>query len=339
MNLVTVEFVGIVVQSILYGTNLILSSVAAYCMYYIRGRDVTPNKVVMGISAAMFLIITMFYVLSIVRAVDAFLIHGWTGGADAIIPVFLELNGLQVARMTIYSAASLLMDALLTYRLYIIYLSNIHIATPPIVALIGFTASSIGQAILGIRQANWGKGSATEIGKWVTVNMGLSVFICVYSTSLIIYRILRDGSAFKHFGTKNKLGPVIYIVAESALAYSVLIITMLVFFVKNIVTVIFLLTHLLPPLIGLNYFAVLIRIGLGIADVSQLGVTPPTLRRSSTFRTPVIRDKSERSIQFITVNQAEEQDGFELGDLANGFPTASRSQKSTNETMLSGSTK
>lgn len=265
MNLDTAQLIGALCQSLLYWIYVFLSAIAVYCLYNIRGERIAPNKVVMYISATLFFTITLFYFISMYTIVHVFVTH--QGSSADRSAVLQQIGGLEILRLTAYSSVMMQMDTLMAYRLYIIYQRNIYIVLPSILSVATLVAVWVVQAVLYTKAGSWGPETVARYGSWGLACMSLSVASCAYSTTMIMFRIIREGQAFRQFGTKNILGPVLAIIVESALVYSTLISLMLVFFIKSnaLLQMVF---HFVPPSIGLNYSIIMIRVGCGISSTT-----------------------------------------------------------------------
>lgn len=301
MDLDTAELTGIVIQSALYSIYLLVTAASIYCMYYVRGRKIAPNKIVMYVSVGLLLIITTFYVLSVYRVVKVLATYE---GSSRRVLGFLEFNSPEIIRMSSYALVIISMDCLLAYRLYIIYLNNVWIIILPTLSILGFLGITISEFVLSAQSYTI---NGPEILKWPITGLALSVFTCTYSTSLIIFRIFQHGRALRYFGTKSMLTPVLYIIIESALVSSALNITVLILLVTGNYTTYFLFVHLFPSSIGLNYSAVLMQIGLGVADIPQLRATLPTISQNLSFQTPTAADRVRHSID-LTITRILDKD-------------------------------
>jgi hypothetical protein len=98
----------------------------------------------------------------------------------------------------------------------------------PILAVVTYFAGTITQIYLA-HDATFSEVTAgTTIGKLVTANYTLSLVVCVYTTALISFRILKNSHALRSVGIEHVLGPVLHIVVESAAVYSALTLFVLV---------------------------------------------------------------------------------------------------------------
>jgi hypothetical protein len=276
VTVVTEELIGALLHSIFYGMYLIASVVSAYCIYYIRAKKIAPNKVVVAASAALFVLVTLFYVANMFFLVDMFSTHSKNpeDRADA----FKRYSPVRSMIGLVSVCVMVLMDALLAYRLYIIYLKDVRIVIIPGLSALCLVCVSVAQAVISA-QDHQGvpKVPSSSSGRLPTVATVLSLVSCAYSTLLIAFRIIKHGRAFRQFGMRtNILCPALSIIIESGLVYTSLLSIMLALYLaRSSATHLFF--QLVPPLIGLNNSVVLIRIGLGITDITQSNIVPPTI--------------------------------------------------------------
>jgi hypothetical protein len=198
------ELAGILVHSGLYGVYLMLSIVSIYCLHRVRGKSISPNKVVVATSGVLFVTITTFYVVSVITVVVALVDYQ---GSILSTLSSTATRSVVLVRNATYCLTIILMDALLTYRLYVIYMGNAWIVVFPLFAIFCAVASTCMQVILLAR--------GDFSGGWIIANSVSSTAVSSYSTSLIVIRILREGRAFHHFGTKNIFLPVLYLTIET----------------------------------------------------------------------------------------------------------------------------
>lgn len=266
------SFFGICAQSLLYGAYLILTIISTYSMYHTRGRNIRPNRVVMSISASLFIAITLYYGLSIATLLIQFSTHE-TGPSSKKSQ---QINTITLILVGLLFFVNFSMDCLLTYRLYTICYQNSRIVILPILMILIHFGSSVVLIALCAQAESWGQviNIHSKLGTWCAITFSISVFVCLYCTSFIICRIVQDGRAFRHFGTKNLLGPVLYIIVESAFAYCIAVLTLLASYVSNNLGAFFIFACINPPFIGINYSLVLTYVGLGLTEISPSYPTP-----------------------------------------------------------------
>lgn len=170
-NFNTMGIVGVIVQMLLYGMYVASSVISTYCMYHARGKSVTPNRVVMGISTALFAAITLFCALSISHVVTVVAVVGKNPSGS--IKVFQNDRLVTVARFGAFFLANFCIDCLLVYRLYMIYLQRWRVIILPILTMLVYIGSSTSQVVLLTRVATLGPhtDSNTKIGVWAAVSV------------------------------------------------------------------------------------------------------------------------------------------------------------------------
>lgn len=235
---------------------------------------------VIGISSTLLIMITTFYITSMFIVVNAFTTHEELSVVERTY-LFRRYDAVQIIRLSAYSSIFFLMDSLLTYQLYIIFLCDIRVIIFPVLCILTLFSMWIERTVLYIRVGVRGPVAKTHFGTKDIFRVVLPVILCVYSTLLIVFRIARNGRVFRRSKSNNIFGPVVLIAIESAFVYTILLSIMLVLYLKESV-VINLFLHLIPPIIGLNYSVILTRVALrDVIGASQADAALPTVTVTS----------------------------------------------------------
>jgi hypothetical protein len=105
------HLLGAIFATGVYSLYLLAFPVSIYYLFNMRGRQVRPNKVILGVSLLLFVGITAYWVIGVTRTYSAFITHGGTPtGPEAF---FIALPTTQLARLYVYSIVIGLMDSAL----------------------------------------------------------------------------------------------------------------------------------------------------------------------------------------------------------------------------------
>lgn len=187
LSLQAAELAGTLLESLLVGGYLVLLSGALYLMFTSRRGAV--NRIVLSVSLLLFIAISLHWGISLSRAHDAFVTH-----APQSNGTLLYLTNTQswkmMASLITYGQCGFLMDILLTWRLYIIWSKKIHIVfLPALCVMTGEVCSAVQLHLISTSSIVAATHKSTS-GKWAIASYSLSFFVNIYSTTLIIYRII-----------------------------------------------------------------------------------------------------------------------------------------------------
>ncbi|KAJ6453954.1 hypothetical protein C8R45DRAFT_1222996 [Mycena sanguinolenta] len=196
ITILSANLVTLVLESFLYGF-LVLLFIST--VYFLSTRKTLARQsasyhltsvVFLGL-VTLFLVVTTHWSIVIYQAFFAW-IH--LGNAASEHAFYADLSHpAEVAKVILFCIAVFLGDALVTYRLWIIWERKMNAVIFPIVALIVLAVSSAG---LIIEVATWesnllGAGFANESRPWEVVGCLFSLLANLYSTGLISFRIFR----------------------------------------------------------------------------------------------------------------------------------------------------
>jgi len=141
--------------------------------------------------AALFVVVTAHWSIVVYQAFFAFIHLGNAVGENAFYADLAQPA--EVTKISFFFIAVFLGDALVTYRLWIIWEQKTKVIIFPIVALIVLAASG---AVLLTKLATWepnlrGAGFYRESVPWETAGSVLSLLANLYSTGFIAFRMWR----------------------------------------------------------------------------------------------------------------------------------------------------
>ncbi|KAF7355986.1 hypothetical protein MVEN_00928000 [Mycena venus] len=186
----------LVLESFLYGLLLLLFISTIYFLAMRRtlagttqtAKHHLTSLVFLGVTA-LFLLVTVHWSIVIYQAFFAFIHLGSFVAEDAFYADLAQKT--EVAKAVLFFLAVLLGDALVTYRLWVIWGGNRKIVILPIFALIGLAVAETG---IAVELTKWeprlrGASFDDESRPWEATGFVLSLVANLYSTVCIILRI------------------------------------------------------------------------------------------------------------------------------------------------------
>ncbi|KAJ7629220.1 hypothetical protein DFH06DRAFT_1480531 [Mycena polygramma] len=261
------NLVTLVLESFLYGTLLLLFISTVYFLAARRtlaGTKYTvkhhlTSTVFLGI-AVLFIVVTIHWGLVIYQAFFAF-IH--LGSAVEEVGFYADLaQQSEIAKLAALMVAVLLGDALVTYRLWIIWGENWHVAAFPILCQLGLAGASVGM-ILEIMHRFLGEPGEMLIKEerpFTASCFVLSLLANIYSTGFISYRIWR---ATRMISTsQSRLRWFLSILVESAALQTIWLIfcSVALLFASHLA---FVGADNFPVILGISNSLIHARVGLG----------------------------------------------------------------------------
>lgn len=264
-NPLTVNLAGLCVEGTLYGiffTLFVLSS----ALLISRARKTSPHASIWSIlctpliagSLAMFVAITVHWVIEGARLVQA------VNSPEGPLIFYLEWSQPTfVAEMGFFIAAAVIGDALIIYRLWVVWNYRKLVVVFPILGLVGLLTCGIG-LVQEFPQLETGAGIfQSSAARWATPDCVFTICTNVYCSAMIAYKLWLVDSRSQKYGGPS-LGGVLAIVVESATFYTA---WALVFFVtyQTHQNICFLIVNCWPAVSGITCMMINVRAGLGWA--------------------------------------------------------------------------
>lgn len=228
------------------------------------GRKQPVNKVMVTTSAALFLLITTHWALSIARVFGAF-IYSADNHQGTLLYILTIEDPTYVARSLVFVAICSLGDAILIYRLYIVWGRNIWVCIPSIICYMGYIASGIAASVLVAQFTPAKSSSLPKITRWIQGGGIASLVTNIYSTTMIAFHIWQSQRRFT--GTdlsQNRVSRALRIFIESALLYTTATTVSIGCQFGNSVWVGPSL-DVISPIVGISFSLILVRLRLGIS--------------------------------------------------------------------------
>ncbi|KAJ7349868.1 hypothetical protein DFH08DRAFT_125811 [Mycena albidolilacea] len=257
----------LIVESFLYGLLLLLFISTIYFLATRRtlaGTNQTTKHhfksvVFLGVTA-LFIVVTIHWSFVIYQAFFAFIHLGTNATEDAFYADLAQQP--EVLKSVLLFIAVLLGDALVTYRLWIIWGQSRHIIILPILALLGVTISAVGDILKITKWEPEVRGAAfiNEEKPWTGTAFALSLLANLYSTGFIIYRIWKVTKVKS--ASESRLTWFVSILVESAALQTLwLIFAAMTLFSRSDLD--FIATDNFPAILGISNTLIHARVGLG----------------------------------------------------------------------------
>ncbi|KAG0695029.1 hypothetical protein DFH29DRAFT_859067 [Suillus ampliporus] len=257
----TSAVVSTVLEGILYGFSVLMFMGTIWALTYKRRiKDVNYTNAVVAV--LLLILSTAHMVVDIIRIEEGLVTYRDTfpGGppaffADVAQNTFVNKN-------LIYTLQTMLGDGIVIYRCYVVW-QSIWVIVIPSVLWFGSTVSGF-FAVRSVSQATTEAGNifAKATGEWITTFYALTLATNLSASVFLAYRIWmveRSVSAIR--ATKSSMMPILRVLVDAAVLYSVALFSALVCFVEwNDGQYIVL--DMIMPIISITFYMVIIRIAI-----------------------------------------------------------------------------
>uniref|UniRef100_A0A0W0FJE8 Uncharacterized protein n=1 Tax=Moniliophthora roreri TaxID=221103 RepID=A0A0W0FJE8_MONRR len=298
-------------QTMLYGMNTVLFIMG-------KGKGAPINKPLLITAIVLYTLCAAHAINDLGRAIAAFISYeNNPGGATAYYVQFSSVCAVDDRPIASTSAVA---DALLVYRLYVVWNFNVKIITGPVIVLLTTTVCGY-RAVWGFSNIKQGEDTyAADIYTWGIALFALSLLLNLVVTSAIAGRMWWCGNRMAAtLGQKHgrKYSQAMVIIVESGAIYSVCVFIVLITYATK-TNGVYIAYDALAQIMGMNPILIIVRVGLGLTahdTTYQLTVS----RNTNTLFNSSGRDGSQRSdalsVQVHRVMQMKadgQEDGEEL---------------------------
>ncbi|KAL5530981.1 hypothetical protein ACEPAG_3857 [Sanghuangporus baumii] len=252
--------IAVLFEAILFGGFTVFYGIALYTSVPKLGSRL--NQIILAVATGMYALAFSHLAIDIQRIINAFIRVSDTKGSDASLSK--PSDPLYVAQISVYTVQTILGDAFMIYRLYIVWAKNKLITAPAVVCFLGSIAVGIGGPH-SVSQALPGDLIyVAKVKRWGTAFYAITLVTNFICTVLIALRIWWIGHRSSMSFTSRNLSPVLAIIIESGAVYSATLITLIVTYTINDWSHYFFLDAICP-VVGLVFTAIIVRIGLGVS--------------------------------------------------------------------------
>ncbi|KAI0631505.1 hypothetical protein C8Q77DRAFT_141002 [Trametes polyzona] len=247
-------------EAVLYGYAVFMFTLAMWIMLRDR-RNRHVNYGLVAAGCALMVLATAEMAVNIARIYQGFVTIGpfVPGGPEAWFSAVSDPTF--VAKSVFYNTQTLILDAVVIYRTYIVWQSA-FVVILPIIGWCGLLGGSIGLNIALVNSSKYtGDVFAEQTGRWITAVYALTLATNLSSTLLLAGRIWTVTRRSAQYRSTDFLGPVLRVIIESGAIYSVTITAALISFVVKSNGV-YVILDMISPIISIVFNMLIIRIGL-----------------------------------------------------------------------------
>ncbi|KZT01978.1 uncharacterized protein LAESUDRAFT_730689 [Laetiporus sulphureus 93-53] len=311
VSLISANLATICLESLLYGIFLVLTVLLFWLLVqrHRQSSNALPRRLKatcnplytqpMFVAGVLLLMSnTLHWVIAVTRLFKAFV--DFEGGAQPLAFYGNLSQPTEVIQTGAMVAAVVLGDAMIIYRLWIVWAYNKYIIIPSICTLLGLTVCGIG-VTYQLSQFHLGENIfATAAGRWITCNCVFSMITNIYATCMIAWKIWRVNRVASHYSGTNLMNAAA-IMVESAFLYTA---WNFFFFVayQSRSNLQFTAVETLPFIAGIAFMLINVRVGLGWAYTADHH--SPEDQQNTVFRGPLHRglDDTTHSMRPLTIN-------------------------------------
>lgn len=258
------ELIGVFVESLAYGVYLMVFN---QCMFVLRKRRSSsrPSGYLIGTAISLFILITAHLVIDILRNMQAFTADEAKPNYPTIY--YSTFNTWQnILKSTLYVAVTLVSDAFILYRSFILWGRDYLIAAVPFLLFIAdiaigvFWVYTLSLVVPG--ENVFADALSVRVKTFYSITLAMNV-IC---TLLIAFKILKIQKVVAPFATSSESSTfrLLPIIVESGSAYSALLVIMIGTYTSNSPAM-FIILNSMSPIIGIVFSSVIVRVGLGLS--------------------------------------------------------------------------
>jgi hypothetical protein len=256
------ELIGVFVESLAYGVYLMVFN---QCMSVLRKRYSRPSDYLVGTAVSLFILITAHLVIDILRNMQAFT-------ADEAVPNYpTKYYGTfdtwqNILKSTLYVAVTLVSDAFILYRSFILWGRNYLIATFPFLLFIAdiaigvFWVYTLSLVVPG--EDVFADALSIRVKIFYSITLAMNI-ICTSLIALKIFKIQKVVASFKNVNN-DQVSRLLPIIVESGSVYSALLVIMIGTYTSNSPAM-FIILNSMSPIIGIVFSSVIVRVGLGLS--------------------------------------------------------------------------
>jgi len=250
-NTARAPIVSVSLQGILYGFSVCMFGMSVWVLAFQR-RDRKINAPMLIVACTLWILSTIRMFIDIVLTTKAFVYHISTPtGPEEFLSDFS--GSVSLLDNTIYGLQTLIGDAVVIYRCYVVW-GRFDIIILPSMAWL----ASLGTIIYILNSFAHG----TISGNKILIFYATTLSANLTATSLLAFRIWKaDRAARKNNSPHSSLRPLLIVIIESGALYSVTLIMALVT-VIHFLPMEYVVNSIIPAVISITFNMIFIRVGL-----------------------------------------------------------------------------
>ncbi|KAJ7187834.1 hypothetical protein C8R46DRAFT_1052767 [Mycena filopes] len=255
------ETVALCLESLTYGMYLILFFACLSVVHTRRKEDRHLNYKFLATSLILFAFITLHLVIDIVRLSLAYQ-HETILEADAY---YANLpSALSIMKTGAYVAITVVSDAFILYRCYVVWERKILIIVLPALLFLADIGTGIG-AVIALHQTT-SSFYVTKLARITEAFFSMTLAANGLSTILIAFRVWRGQHQMAQTGrlsTTTGINKVMIVVLESGAIYSTTLLLVLSTYVGQASAAFNIFLDITSPVIGIAFSLIIVRVSLG----------------------------------------------------------------------------
>ncbi|TFY60845.1 hypothetical protein EVJ58_g4886 [Rhodofomes roseus] len=269
--MLSVILATVCIESLLYGIFFVLSIISLYILarrredmvnaaLNVRGKRRVAYMTPMSVAAVfIFVINTAHWIVAVYRLFAGFMLY--EGGTQPTVYYAIPSKPTEVTQNTLLMISLIIGDAMIIYRLWLVWAYNIAVTIFPLSTLIGLVVCAIGSIYASALSKPNEDIFASATGRWISANCVFTLCTNVYSTATIAWRIWHANRRVRRFGGSSLMG-VVGILIESAALYTVW--TILFFVAYRIRSNLqYFASETYCAVAGITFMLIHVRVGLG----------------------------------------------------------------------------
>ncbi|KZT64356.1 hypothetical protein DAEQUDRAFT_769764 [Daedalea quercina L-15889] len=268
------KLVSIFVQSVLYGNYMTLFFTTTKALLWRRPSGNPLRRNMLFVSFLMFGIATTHVATNFSRIILAFINNADAPGGPAAF--FDEMsNFTQMFGSTLYVAQTLLGDAMVLYRSYLVWGKKLWVIAFPFILLLGSTATGVGILYSFDKVDPEASIFVVQLGHWITAFFSMTFATNVICTALVAYRIWAINRTHLFFRYQD-LRPVMVLIVESGALYSATLLALLILY--NVGSWFqYVVLDAVSSIVGIVFSVIMLRIATGVSNAEgETALVEPT---------------------------------------------------------------
>ncbi|KAH6912216.1 hypothetical protein BKA70DRAFT_1422935 [Coprinopsis sp. MPI-PUGE-AT-0042] len=262
ISIISVSVTSLAIESLLYGFFLLLSSTSCYLLLAKERHSDRPKNRLAALTTPLILAnlllpltITTHWVLSIVRAVDAF-VKADAGSSSRLYYEDLT-STLFVVKVGFVILTLIVGDCVMLYRMRTVFKYNRSTVVFPLCCTCGFIACGVGTVF------QFSKVSTNKNVFLASIGIVFTFITNVYCSAFIAWKIYRVNAATTSLIGKG-LGGITTIIVESAAIYTAWTVMFMGAYLSSS-NLVYIFADTIPVITGISFMLINVRIGLGWA--------------------------------------------------------------------------
>ncbi|KAJ6567952.1 hypothetical protein DFH09DRAFT_1363165 [Mycena vulgaris] len=276
MTVISIEKTQITSQAceaLCYGFLMCTFSMSCYIHFSISRRT-THLKILFAIACAMFIIATGHFAITFYRTLRAMTsLHAQVGGPAAFLGDKTAWH--LITADVLYVTQCILGDSIAIYRCWILWDRDLRIVVLPLILLAANIATGYA-ACERLATSSPGHIFNANVRDWIMSFYALAVVLNAVTTGLMAFRLWWVDRNISDRIVHPRFQSTILLLVESAALYFALQIVVLVAFITRS-NIQFILMGSIPPVIGITFTLITIRVGLRARNDNYASTRAPTI--------------------------------------------------------------